>query len=133
MSTTVIIIFIFLTLFLLFQIWAFTKSKRSVGKNIPFNDLDPDLSNKLKGKKGLIYSFSTSCSNCTKQTHIIEKIKGEYENIISIDAPKFNSIARKFKVMATPSIIFFGGNKIQGYYVGVKNESFIVEKLDKLL
>jgi hypothetical protein len=40
--------------------------------------------------------------------------------------------AKAFNVMAIPSILFFKGNKIAGYYVGVKNEKFILEKFNNI-
>ena len=117
---------------MLWQIFIYIRSKRTIGKNIPFEYFDNELINKIKGKSGMIYFFSPTCYNCKKQTPIIEKVKKEYDNIISVDVSKSVGIAKIFNIAATPSMVFFTGNKIQDFHVGVKKESVIIEKLKKL-
>ena len=113
------------------QILGFIKSKKSVGKLIPYDNIEKEIVEKIKGNSGLMYFYSPSCGNCKTQTPIIEKLSEKFKNIISIDASKYLKSSRAFNVLGTPSIVLFGGNKIKGYYVGVKSEKFIVEKLKK--
>lgn len=129
MNPYLIVVLVIAALFLLLQGWMIIKSKKSVGKLIPFDDIDPIIKEQIKDKKGLLYFHSPSCHNCKRQTPIIETIQKNNENIISVDASKNLQTARTLNVMGTPSIIFFNGNKITGYYVGVKSESFILNKL----
>lgn len=129
MNPYLIVVLVIAALFLLLQGWMIIKSKKNVGKLIPFDDIDPIIKEQIKDKKGLLYFHSPSCHNCKRQTPIIETIQKNNENIISVDASKNLQTARTLNVMGTPSIIFFNGNKITGYYVGVKSESFILNKL----
>ena len=129
MSPFLIILITIGSLFMIFQVAVYIKSKKSVGNPIIFDKIDPEIASKMKDISGLLYFHSPSCHNCKTQTPIIENLKNKYDSIISVDASQNLQTARAFNIMGTPSILFFGGNKIKGYYVGVKNESFIIEKL----
>ena len=129
MNPFLIAVIALISLFIIFQLYALIKSKRSVGNTIPYEKIDHEIANKIKDKKSLLYFHSPSCHNCKNQTPIIEKLKKEYESIFSIDTTEYIDTARAFNVMGTPSILFLGSNKIEGFYVGVKNEAFIREKL----
>lgn len=129
MENAYLIILMLLGLLIFWQVYNFIRSKMSVGTSIPFSKLDREFTEKIKDKSGLLYFYSNTCHNCKTQDRIIEKIKQNYDSIISVDVAKLTEVAKIFNVMGTPSLIFFGGNKIQGYYVGVKNESFITDKL----
>jgi thioredoxin 1 len=130
--------FIFITIgilvfaFILFQILVFIKSKKNVGNRIPFDKIETEFIQEIKDKEGLIYFYSPTCGNCKVQLPIIEKVKNKINNLLSIDTSKHIKTAKAFNVMAIPSILFFKGNKIAGYYVGVKNEKFILEKLNNI-
>lgn len=118
-----------ISLFVLFQIFVLIKSKRSVGNTIPFDKIDDAIASKIKDKKSLLYFHSPSCHNCKTQTPIIEKLKKEFDSIVSVDTTQNLETARALNVMGTPSLLFVGANKIEGFYVGVKNENFIRERL----
>ena len=127
-----IFIIIAVAIFIFWQFWIYLKSKRSVGKNIPYTELDHDISESIKDKTGLIYFFSTSCSNCEAQTPAVNKIKEKYENVLLVNVYEYVKTAKAFDVIATPSILFFGGNKIKGHFVGVKEEDFLIQRLESL-
>ncbi len=129
MNVFVIIGVVLLSSFILFQIFMLVKSKRTVGNEIPYDKIDNDIAGKIKNKKGLLYFHSPTCHNCKKQTPIIEKLKSEFDSVVSVDVTKKLKTARAFNVMGTPSLLFVGANKIEGFYVGIKNENFIREKL----
>jgi len=129
MNPFLIAVISLIALFILFQIYVLIKPKRSVGIIVPYEKIDSEIANKIKDKKSLLYFHSPSCHNCKTQTPIIEKLKKEFESIISVDTTKNLKTARTFNVMGTPSLLFLGSNKIKGFYVGVKNEVFIREKL----
>ena len=129
MSPILITVLIIFSVILLFQLWGYIKSKKSVGSEILYSEIEEKFVDKLKDKKGLIYFYSPKCHNCRTQTPIIEKMTKNYEHIISIDASDNLKTARAFNILGTPSTIFFSGNKIKGYYVGVKSEDFLIDKL----
>ncbi len=132
MSPFLIIVVVLLSLFIFFQVGFYLKSKHSVGKPIPFDKMEGEICIKVKNNKGLLYFHSPTCHNCKAQNTIIEKLKKEVNNVISIDASQNQQTARALNVMGTPSIIFFSGNKIKGYNVGVKSEAFILNKLQSI-
>lgn len=129
MNLFLIIISIILGLFVLFQIYIFLKSKMSVGNSIPFEKMNSNLATQIKNKKSILYFYSPTCHNCKAQTPIIEKLKKEFASIISINIAEDLETAKLFNVMGTPSLLFLDNNKIAGFYVGVRNESFIRNKL----
>lgn len=129
MSPVLIIIFAILTLLIAFQIWGFYKSKKTVGKLVPYAEIEQEFVDQIKGKIGLLYFYSPRCGNCKTQTPIINEISKKLPNIISIDASKHLQTARTFNVLGTPSIIIFGEDKIRDYFIGVKSETFLEEKL----
>ncbi len=132
MSPFLIVIIVLLSLFIFFQVGFYIKSKQSGGYQISFDKIENEIGEQIKDQKGLLYFHSPSCDNCKTQTPIIEKLKNKINNIISIDASQNPKTSRALNVMGTPSIIFFSGNIIRGYYVGVKSESFIVDKLQSI-
>ncbi len=129
MNPFIVVGLILAGLFISYQLFAIIKSKKSVGNPIPFDKLDEDLVLKIKNRKSLLYFHSPRCHNCKAQTPIIENLKNEFPSIFSIDTSEKLEIARAFNVMGTPSLVFLGHDKIDGYYVGKKDEKFIREKL----
>ena len=132
MDFILITIGILVLAFILFQIFVVIKSKKNVGNPIPFDNIETEFIQEIKDKKGLIYFYSPNCRNCKVQLPIIENIKNKINILLSIDTSKHMKTAKAFNVMAIPSILFFKGNKIAGYYVGVKNEKFILEKFNNV-
>lgn len=132
MNILLIIVISILLLFILIQIFTYRKSKKTVGQPIPFDLIEEEFAEKIREQKGVIYFYSPTCSNCKVQSPIIEKVKNKINTIISIDTSKYMKTAKAFNVMAIPSILFFDGNKIKGFFVGVKNEKFILEKFNNI-
>lgn len=130
MNIIFIIVAVLVVSFILLQIFMFVKSKKSVGNNIPYDKIDNEISGKIKDKKGLLYFHSPTCHNCKKLSPVISKLSKEFDSVISVDVTKKLETARAFNVMGTPSLLFVGANKIEGFYVGIKDEDFIREKLN---
>lgn len=128
MEYVILIVFLFLTFFFGFQYFLILKSKRIIGKNILFEKLRPDLREKLENKRTLIYFYSQNCSACKAQAPVIEKLKKEDFNIVSIDVSRDLETARVFGIMGTPSIAILENNFVQEFLVGYQDE----EKLKKL-
>ncbi len=117
--------------FVLMQVYLIIKSKRTVGKPIPFENINNLVAEKIKNKKGLLYFFSPNCHSCKTQTPIIEKLKNEFPNIISIDLSKDINTAKAFSIMGTPAIVFVDNNFVDSIHLGVKSETFIRNKFTK--
>lgn len=127
---TAALIFIVIIVFL--QLFFYIKSKRTVGNQIPYENINFEIADKIKNKKSVLYFHSPTCHNCKTQTPIVEKLKSDFNSIFSIDVSKDLQTAKAFGIMGTPSLLFLGTKTIEGFYVGVKNEKFIREKLQSL-
>lgn len=125
------IILILISAFVLKQVYLVIKSKRKAGKPVPFDKLSEHITNQIKNKNGLLYFFSPVCHSCKTQTPVIEKLKTEFPNIISVDISKDMATARAFSIMGTPAIVFVSNNIVNSIHLGVKPENFIRNKLNE--
>lgn len=131
MHPSIFIVFA-VVLFISWQIWIYRKSKRSIGEEISYSELETVLSDRIKDNKGLIYFFSPSCSKCKSQKPIIDEISKKNKNVLSVNVYENIKAAKIFHIVGTPSIIFFEGNKIKDHLVGLKDEEFLLDKLENL-
>jgi len=132
MNTVFIIAGIIILLLVIYRVFIYLKVKKTIDQPLPFDKIDTEFSKSIKDSKGLIYFFSKNCGNCKVQSPIIEKLNNKISTIVYVDTSKHIETAKAFNIMAIPSIIFFSGNKIKGYYVGVKNEQFVLGKYNNV-
>ena len=84
-------------------------------------------------KQVLIDCFTTWCGPCKMQGPELETINQKYNDltIVSIDIEKFPDIAKKFQIMAVPTIIYIVDKKIKynnaGYLPAIQLEKIIKE------
>mgnify|MGYP005865366977 FL=1 len=128
----ILIIFVFFTLIIGFQFFLITKSKAMKGKKIDFQKVRPELREKFKNDKTIVYFYSPTCTACKYQTPIIEKLKSEKFNTISIDVSKDLATARVFGIMGTPTIALMKGNLIHEFFVGYQDEEKLKESYNRL-
>ncbi len=124
-----IVIGVLIILFFGFQTYYYIKSKKTVGQEIPFNQLSNELKNKIKDKKSIIYFFSPNCHACKQQSPVMEELKSEFKNIFMIDASRNINDARAFNVMGTPSTVFVKENRIADVMIGFRGENVLRKKL----
>ncbi len=132
MNYIFIVILVIILIFIGIQFSIYLKSKRMIGNPVPFDKINESILEKIKNKKSVLYFYSPTCNNCKSQTPIIEKLKKEFDSIISVNVNKDFNTAKTFRIMGTPSLLFLGTKNIERIYVGVKNENFIREKLKNL-
>lgn len=107
-----------------------SRLQKQTGKVIEINDLPQEIKKALKAPKSLIYFFSPTCHNCKHQTPIVEKMKKKYSHVVSFDISKDIASARKFGVMATPTIYIMNKNVVKDILLGMTKEEKLVEKLE---
>lgn len=129
MDILTIVVVAVVLLIISFQIYSIIKSKRSVGKPIPFEKIASELSEKLKDKKALVYFHSPSCHNCKTLSPIIDRLKKDFTNIESVDISNDIDTARAFGILGTPALIFVNNNFVDSVHLGIKSEDFIKSKL----
>lgn len=121
----VLIIFIFLTLLFGFQFFLISKSKKMVGQSIDTSKIRSDLQNYFLSEKSIVYFYSPSCTACRYQTPIMDSLKKQNYNVLSIDVSKDLQMVRLFGVMGTPSIAIMHKNIIKDFFVGFREEEII--------
>lgn len=127
MIYVILIIFVFLTLLFAFQFYLIQKSKRISGGTIDLNQIRPDLRKHFDKDKLLVYFYSPNCSACRYQAPIIENMKKQNFNTLSIDVSKDLQLARVFGIMGTPSIALMKGNFVKEFFVGYQDEEKLIE------
>ncbi len=80
--------------------------------------------------------FATWCGPCKALTPIVEKLALDYKGKLKVgklnidEAPQTPS---QFGVRAVPTIVFFKGGKAVDTVVGLKKESELRERIDRLI
>lgn len=89
-----------------------------------------------KGKVTLIDLGSDSCIPCKMMAPILEKLKERYQDkaeIVVIDVYKHRDQAKRFKIRAIPTQIFFDENGDEVFrHMGFMSEKDIVSKLREM-
>jgi thioredoxin 1 len=78
------------------------------------NDLD------LKGLT--IVKFSAEwCTPCKRMQTLLEKMEKEFSNVtfLDVDVDKCNSLAKKYKIMTLPTLLFFDNKKEKDRLIGL--------------
>ncbi len=85
----------------------------------------PDLSGVLPDTHGraLLYFFSNSCGMCKSMTPVIDRLAEGDPNVVKLDVIKSLDLARRLKVMGTPTTVMVREGKVEKMWVGVKSEA----------
>jgi len=107
--------------------WNF-KSKRMKGRDVPL--LEGEFS-KLKRGKGVIYFYAPNCRPCKMVDPIVKKLSKEFKKVhfLRMNVMETPEVARKFGVLATPSIVITENGKIKEVLLGPVTEGVLRSKL----
>lgn len=110
--------------FLIWQLIPFIKAREMQGV------LSPDLSDVLnegqaKAKRLLIYFWSPSCGMCRSVTPVIDKLMQSRDDVLKINVSENLDVARRFKIMGTPTMVLINEGKIDKVIIGAKSEKSI--------
>lgn len=125
MTHIILAIFLFLSLLIGFQFFLIRKSKKIKGSQIDPNDLSDEIKKTVMKDRSMLYFYSPSCGACRFQTPIIEKLKNELNNILSIDVSMDFRTARIFGIMGTPSIVILNKGTVKEIFIGTKDENVL--------
>lgn len=118
-----------IVLFLGLQFFLVARMRRQKGKPAP------ELSGKIgqwvsKGKAAMFYFYSPSCGACRAMTPAVKKLaKSRKGGVYPIDISQDMATARKFGVMATPTIIVVEKGIIQQVLIGPQPTSALKQLL----
>lgn len=99
-----IVVIILAVMFVTPYLYMRISARRAVGKPVPVTDLfaerpaEPD-------KNIYAYFMSKNCSMCKPMTPIIKKLKSSNSNIVILDINLDPSLAKKFHVYGTPTLM----------------------------
>ncbi|WP_163327760.1 thioredoxin family protein [Desulfurobacterium thermolithotrophum] len=107
--------------------WKF-KSKRMRGQELPI--LEGEFL-RLKRGKGVIYFHAPNCRPCKFVDPVIKKLSKELKKVsfIKVNIAEKPELARKFGILATPSIIITKDGHIEEVLMGPVTEGTLREKL----
>ena len=124
MTTTILIVSLLVIAFLFIQLLPFIKAREMKGRDTP--DLSDVLGEKHRlQQKLLIYFWSPRCSMCRGMTPIIENLAQQRDDVVSINAAENTEVARRLKVMGTPTLVLLNKGKIEQVLLGAKSEKTI--------
>lgn len=122
------IVLVVLGLFVALQWWMKIKAQRVAGQPLP--EIDGEMAERLKEHgKALLYFFSPHCGPCRAMTPVIDRLTQIHDNVFKIDISQNMETARKFQVMATPTLMLLSEGKIESVHLGAASEAKITAML----
>jgi thioredoxin len=107
-----------------FQKLMMMKMRKMKGKPVP--ELEGKMGKMVSSQeKGLFYFYSPSCAPCAAVTPVITDMAENNENIFKVDISQDFNTARKFGVLATPTIVLVDEGIVTDLLIGPKPESMI--------
>ena len=105
-----------------FQGFAFARARMARGRSV--QGLTGELGRAVaSGRKVLVYFYSPSCRSCRVQGPVVDRLQGEYPDVMKVNIAEDMAPARALHVMGTPSVVFIAEGKVQEFLVGVQPES----------
>jgi len=71
-----------------------------------------------KGKAALFYFYSPSCGACAAMTPAVKALSKSNEGVFPVDISSDMAVARKFGVMATPTLVVVKNRVIEQILIG---------------
>jgi thioredoxin 1 len=126
MNTLLIVSFLVIV-FLFIQLLPYIKAREIQGRQTPdLTDLTDVFTDKQRQQQRLLlYFWSPKCGMCRGMTPIIDNLAQEREDVISINAAENVDVARRFKVMGTPTLVLLKNGKVAKVLLGAKSEKTI--------
>jgi len=98
--------------------------KSSAMKNKPAPPLDGKMGKRVsKGKTALFYFFSPGCGACGAMTPVVNEMCKSNDGVFPIDISKDMQTARKFGVMATPTVVVVRDKVVKDVIIGPQSAS----------
>ncbi|MBN2343389.1 MAG: thioredoxin family protein [Deltaproteobacteria bacterium] len=71
-----------------------------------------------KGKNALFYFYSPSCGACAAMTPVVKNLAKSNDGVFPIDISRDMDTARKFNVMATPTLVVVKNKIVEDITIG---------------
>lgn len=122
------LVLVFLGLMLSLQLWTRLRLRRQRGKFLP--QLWQLIQTQAPGQdRVLVYVWSPSCGQCRATTPIINDLKLDYPNVVSIDASEHTAAVVEAGVMGTPAFLTLVDGVLQQAWLGARSAQQIHQLL----
>ncbi len=103
--------------------------RRMRGRPMPALDdfLAPE---QRQARQLLFYFWSPSCGMCRNMTPVIEELRAQRDDILSVDITEHLEVARRFNVMATPTLALVRDGRVAQVLAGAQSRQRILQLLD---
>ncbi len=110
---------------------------KKIAAKPPESNTEEDLKKALISGKPLLVDFgANSCIPCRQLRPVLKEISKEYgekANILVIDVYKYQHLAREYKIMVLPTLVFFDSKGKEVFrQVGLMDKDKIVAKLKEI-
>jgi len=103
------------------QLIPFLRARQARGRAVP--ELDALLDEGQRGaKRLLVYFWSPSCGMCRQMTVVIDRLAAERRDVVKVNVAESMDLARRFHVMATPSLAVVEGGVLKDLLLGPRSE-----------
>jgi thioredoxin 1 len=124
MTSTFLIATLVVIAFLFVQLLPYIKAREMQGRDTPdLTDVLPEQ--QLRQSRLLIYFWSPRCSMCRSMTPIIKDLAQQRQDVIEINAAENIELAKRLKVLGTPTMVLLKNGKIEKILLGAKSEKTI--------
>ena len=130
MSLLNITIAVAIIVFLLWQLYPLLRARQLQGTEAPQLD-DVVSEDQIDLKQLLFYFWSPACVMCRNVTPVIDKLMESRNDVVKLNVVDQMDIAKRFKIMGTPTLVLIQQGKITKILVGAQSEARILSLLEQ--
>ena len=138
MQTTLILIGVLITTFIIFRYIAMAKIKNTPLAADHVNVLtltEKNFQQQTKDKVVLVDFWATWCAPCRMMAPVLNDVASELSgnsHVGKVDIEQFQSLAQKFRVRSIPTLILFKNGAEINRFVGIKSKEFLLKEIAKV-
>lgn len=138
MQTTLILIGVLITTFIIFRYIAMAKIKNTPLAADHVNILtltEKNFQQQTKDKVVLVDFWATWCAPCRMMAPVLNDVASELSgnsHVGKVDIEQFQSLAQKFRVRSIPTLILFKNGAEINRFVGIKSKEFLLKEIAKV-
>ena len=138
MQTTLIVIGVLITSFIIFRYIAMAKIKNTPLVADHANVLtltEQNFTQQTKNKVVLVDFWATWCAPCRMMAPVLNDVASDLSGnskVGKVNIEQFQSLAQKFKVRSIPTLILFKNGIEINRFVGIKSKEFLLKEIAKV-
>jgi thioredoxin 1 len=138
MQTTLIVIGVLMTAFIIFRYVAMAKIKNTPLAADHVNILtltEKNFQQQTRNKVVLVDFWASWCAPCRMMAPVLNDVAAELSgntHIGKVNIEQYQSLAQKFKVRNIPTLILFKNGVEVNRFVGIKSKEFLLKEIVKV-